>query len=74
MTNADADAAYPICGISYGLVYKKQSAAKGKKLVEFLKWATTDGQKFAGELHYAPLPAELGAKIAARLGQIEFAE
>jgi len=74
LTNADAQAAYPICGISYGLIYKKQSGDKGKKLVEFLRWATADGQKFATDLHYAPLPAELGKKVADRLNQIEFAE
>jgi phosphate transport system substrate-binding protein len=74
LTNADADAAYPVCGISYGLVYKKQSGEKGKKLVEFLKWATSDGQKFATELHYAPLPAELSKKVAERLNQIEFVD
>ena len=44
----------------------------GKALVEFFKWATTEGQKFAGELHYAPIPAELGKKIAERLSKVEF--
>lgn len=74
LTNAEAEAAYPICGISYGLLYKKQPTAKGKALVEFLRWAAGDGQKYATELHYAPLPAELGKKAAARLDQIEFAD
>jgi phosphate transport system substrate-binding protein len=73
LTNADHEKAYPICGISYGLLYKKQTGKKGKRLVEFLKWATTDGQKYAAELHYAPLPAELGKKVAARLDQVEVA-
>ncbi|HKA06134.1 MAG TPA: phosphate ABC transporter substrate-binding protein PstS [Gemmataceae bacterium] len=74
LTNAEADTAYPISGISYGLLYKKQSGEKGKKLVEFFKWATSDGQKFATELHYAPLPADLSKKVADRLSQIEFAD
>jgi len=74
LTNAEAEKAYPICGISYGLLYKKQSGAKAKRLVEFLKWATSDGQTFATELHYAPLPAELGKKVAERLKQIEFTD
>ena len=26
-------------------------------MVDFVKWALTDGQKFAGALGYAPLPA-----------------
>src|SRR5262245_17469375 len=74
LTNADADKAYPICGISYGLVYKKLPPGKGPKLVEFMKWATSDGQKFATDLHYAALPDELTKKVTERLKQIEFAD
>jgi phosphate transport system substrate-binding protein len=74
LTNAEADAAYPICGISYCLIYKRVAAERGKKLVEFLKWATSDGQKFAVDLHYAPLPAELSKKVAERLEQVELVQ
>jgi phosphate transport system substrate-binding protein len=74
LTDADDENAYPICGISYGLLYKKQSGKKGHALVAFLKWATTEGQKYAVDLHYAPLPAALGTKVAERLKQVEFAE
>jgi phosphate transport system substrate-binding protein len=74
LTNADSEKAYPICGFSYAVLYKKEPTKKGKALVEFLKWATTEGQKFAGELHYAPLPAELGKRVAERLNQVEFAD
>ena len=28
-------------------------------MVDFVKWALSDGQKFATELGYAPLPAEV---------------
>ena len=74
LTNAEAEAAYPICGISYGLLYKKQSGPKGRALVAFFKWATTEGQKYAPDLHYAPLPEGLAEKVADRLGQVQFAE
>src|SRR4051812_2843032 len=74
LTNADSEKAYPICGFSYAVLYKKEPTKKGKALVEFLKWATTEGQKFAIELHYAPLPAELGKRVAERLNQVEFAD
>ncbi|HEX3147833.1 MAG TPA: phosphate ABC transporter substrate-binding protein PstS [Gemmataceae bacterium] len=74
LTNAESGKAYPICGFSYAVLYKKEPTNKGKALVEFLKWVTTDGQKFAVDLHYAPLPAELGKKVAERLNQIEFAD
>lgn len=74
LTNAASDAAYPICGYTYAVLYKKAPTKKGKALVEFLKWATTEGQKYAADLYYAPLPAELGKKVADRLGQVEFAD
>ena len=39
------------------MVYREQGdATKGKALVQFLKWGVTDGQKYAPDLHYAPLP------------------
>src|SRR5947207_3461689 len=40
MTNAPGKEAYPIAGATWLLVYQQQKdAAKGKKLVEFLKWS-----------------------------------
>jgi phosphate transport system substrate-binding protein len=60
--------------MSYAILYKKQSRRKGKPIVEFLKWATSEGQKFATELDYAPLPVELTKAIAARLDQVEFVD
>ncbi len=74
LTNADSDKAYPISGISYGLLYKKQPSMKGKKLVAFFTWATSEGQKYAIEKHYAQLPPELSKKVAERLRQIEFVD
>ncbi|WP_020468364.1 phosphate ABC transporter substrate-binding protein PstS [Zavarzinella formosa] len=71
LTDIDADTAYPICGMSYAVLFKNQPAGKGKALVDFLKWATTDGQKFAKELEYSPLPTELQTKIAARLDEVK---
>jgi len=57
MVNAPGDKAYPIAGPSWVLVYQKQkNADNGKKLVAFLKWAVTEGQKLSPALDYAPLP------------------
>ena len=57
MVNAPGDKAYPIAGASWVLVYQQQKDADhGKKLVAFLKWAVTDGQKLSSSLDYAPLP------------------
>ena len=57
MVNAPGEGAYPIAGASWVLIYQKQNDAKiGKKLIAFLKWAVTDGQKLTPALSYAPLP------------------
>ena len=62
MVNSPGDDAYPIAGATWLLVYQQQKdSAKGQKLVEFLKWAFTDGQKMAASLDYAPLPASVQA-------------
>jgi phosphate transport system substrate-binding protein len=60
MVNASGVDAYPIAGPSWVLIYQNQKNAEhGKKLVEFLKWAVTDGQKLSSQLDYAPLPEEV---------------
>lgn len=71
ITNAEGADAYPISGIVYVLAYKDQKdAAKGKNLVDFLWWATHDGEKFLKELHYAPLPAKLVQKVEAKINSL----
>jgi phosphate transport system substrate-binding protein len=68
IVNAAGDAAYPISGFTYMLLYKEQKdAVKGKALTSFLAWSLHDGQKLAQPLNYAPLPDELVKKADARL-------
>jgi phosphate transport system substrate-binding protein len=60
--------AYPISSFTYLLVYEDaKDKAKGQALAKFLWWALHDGQKFAADLDYAPLPAPLIEKTEARL-------
>ncbi len=71
ITNADGKEAYPISSFTYLLVYKKQSdVAKGKALVDFLKWAIHDGQKMAPGLFYSPLPTSLITRLEQTISQI----
>ena len=73
MTNAPGKDAYPIAGATWLLVYEQQKdATKGKKLVEFLKWAEKDGEKMAKDLDYAPLPEALQARVQKRINEIKF--
>jgi phosphate transport system substrate-binding protein len=63
---------YPISSFTWILVYQKQQdAAKGKKLVDFLNWALTEGEKSAVTLDYAPLPAEMATTVKAKIGTID---
>ena len=72
MTNAPGKDAYPICGATWLLVYEQQKdAAKGKKLVEFLRWAAKDGEKMATDLQYAPLPDSLQQRVLKRIDEIK---
>jgi phosphate transport system substrate-binding protein len=57
ITNAPGDTVYPISSFTWLLLYQDaKDKAQSKAMVEFMKWALTGGQKFAGEMGYAPLP------------------
>jgi phosphate transport system substrate-binding protein len=72
MTNAPGSNAYPIAGATWLLVYQQQKdPAKGKKLVEFLKWALTKGEGMAKDLNYAPLPDEVQQRVLKRIDEIK---
>ena len=73
MTNAPGKDAYPIAGATWLLVYEQQKdAMKGKKLVEFLKWAMKDGEKMARDLQYAPLPEKVQERVLKRVDEIKY--
>jgi phosphate transport system substrate-binding protein len=73
MVNPPGADAYPISGATWLLVYQQQKdAAKGKKLVEFLKWAFSDGEKMAKSLNYAPLPDNVVQRVLARIEEIKY--
>ncbi|HEX5036873.1 MAG TPA: phosphate ABC transporter substrate-binding protein PstS [bacterium] len=74
ITDPDGKDAYPISAFTYLLVYKKQAdGAKGKALVDFLKWAINDGEKLASALYYSPLPDSVAAKVNQTISQISVA-
>ncbi len=71
ITNAAGPQAYPISSYTYILVYKDQKdAGKGKALVDFLWWGLHDGEGFAKELQYAPLPADIVKKAEAKIKSV----
>jgi phosphate transport system substrate-binding protein len=73
MVNAPGEKAYPIAGPSWVLIYQKQkNAENGKRLVAFLKWAVTEGQKLSPELDYAPLPESVQQRELKMLDTIKY--
>ncbi len=71
ITNAAGDGAYPISSYTYILAYKDQrNAEKGKALVDFLWWGIHDGEQFAKDLQYAPLPAEIVKRAEMKINSI----
>jgi len=71
ITNAAGAQAYPISSYTYILVYKNQKdAAKGKVLVDFLWWGIHDGEGFAKEMQYAPLPADIVKKAEVKINSV----
>jgi phosphate transport system substrate-binding protein len=74
IVNSPGPAAYPISSFTFLLVPKSYAKpAKGKALVDFVKWAIHDGQKNAGALDYAPLPTKVVSMLDQRLTTINMA-
>jgi phosphate transport system substrate-binding protein len=60
ITNASGRGAYPISSFTWLLMYEEpKDKARGKAMVDFMKWALSDGQKYCADLGYAPLPANV---------------
>ena len=60
ITNAEGKDAYPISSFTWLLFYENpKDKAQAKTMVDFMKWALADGQKYCADLGYAPLPPEV---------------
>ena len=71
IVNAPGAQAYPIASFTWLLAYRTPAdTAKGRKLVEFVRWALAEGSASAAALDYAPLPATMTRDVTARLAEI----
>ena len=61
--NVDQKGAYPISSFTYILLPENAASVPVKETRAFLGWALKDGQKFASELHYAPLPKKMSEAL-----------
>jgi phosphate transport system substrate-binding protein len=72
ITNAEGKGVYPISSFTWLLLYENpKDKTQAKTMIEFVKWALGDGQKFCAELGYAPLPANVVQMELAALAKIK---
>ncbi len=63
--------AYPISGFSWVVLRGEQpDAARGRALVAVLWWLIHDGQRYASDLAYAPLPPEVVRRAEQQLRSV----
>jgi phosphate transport system substrate-binding protein len=70
LTNRAGKDAYPIAGVIWAVCYQAQPADRHSQVVDFLWWATHDGQRFATDMAYAPLPPELVGRVEKKVQSI----
>lgn len=71
ITHPAAAGAYPISSFTWLLLYQNATdGPRARAMVDFVRWAITDGQKFATELGYARLPDNVVERELAALATI----
>ena len=72
ITNAPGRDVYPISSFTWLLFNERPSdKVRARTMVDFTKWALTEGQKYTAELGYAPLPKEVVALEMKALNRIK---
>ena len=73
VANKPGKDAYPICGVVYAVCFQALPEAERGRVVDFLRWATHEGQPLAAKMDYAALPPELVERVDRRLEAIKAA-
>lgn len=67
---------YPISGFTYILIFKDlgylRNRAEAQALLNFLAWATSDGQALAADMGYAPLSPAVRQRVTDTLNSLTF--
>jgi phosphate transport system substrate-binding protein len=72
ITNAPGKGVYPVSSFTWLLLYENpKDKERSRIMVDFMRWALSDGQKFAPELGYAPLPQGVIELELPALGKIK---
>ncbi|MFN4242701.1 MAG: phosphate ABC transporter substrate-binding protein PstS [Tepidisphaerales bacterium] len=74
--NQPGDDVYPISGFTYILIFRDlgylRNRTDAQALLNFLAWATSEGQAMAAEMGYAPLSPAVREKVQTLLGSLTF--
>lgn len=70
LTDAPGKDSYPVSGTVWAVLYVGQTGPRGKSIVDFLRWATHEGQAHIEKLHYARLPQTLVERLDKKLDQV----
>ena len=68
------EGSYPLVTFSWILLYKKYDAVKGAAIRDLFRWCVREGQGYAPQMGYVPLPEGVAAKAAAALDRLAIAE
>jgi phosphate transport system substrate-binding protein len=71
LTNAPGKDSYPISSFTWFYVPAvAKDSGRGRLIAEYLRWVYSQGEELAQEQGYAPLPADLLAKVMAKAATI----
>jgi phosphate transport system substrate-binding protein len=71
LTNAPGEESYPIASFTWAYVRSSNSdGTRAAAIADFFRWVFSDGQKFAEEEGYPPLPEQLLESARARVKEI----
>lgn len=60
LTDQPGEKSWPICGVSYILIYRDQpQASKADAMLKFFDWCFKNGDDVAKSLHYVPIPSKV---------------
>jgi phosphate transport system substrate-binding protein len=71
ITNAPGKGVYPATSFTWLLLYENADRRRSRLMVDFIKWALSDGQAMAPDLGYAPLPPAIVSLAAEALAKIK---
>ena len=72
ITNAPRRGVYPIASFTWILLDENtRDTRRSRLMVEFMRWALTDGQRFAADLGYAPMPTAIVERELRALDRIK---